>query len=50
MAKRPPSISKILKVKGVNVTRIAQGLPIGIELEFADELTLTRAIEGRTKL
>jgi recombination protein RecR len=43
-------LSKILKVKGVNVTRIAQGLPIGIELEFADELTLTRAIEGRTKL
>jgi recombination protein RecR len=43
-------LSKILKIKGVNVTRIAQGIPIGIELEFADELTLTRAIEGRTKL
>lgn len=43
-------LSKILKVKGVNVTRIAQGLPIGLELEFADDLTLTRAIEGRTKL
>jgi recombination protein RecR len=43
-------LSKLIKVKGVNVTRIAQGLPMGIDLEFADELTLTRAIEGRTQL
>lgn len=41
---------KLIKNKGINVSRIAQGLPMGIDLEFADELTLTRAIEGRTQL
>jgi recombination protein RecR len=40
-------LSKLLKPLGVNVSRIARGLPIGGDLEFADEATLTRALEGR---
>lgn len=43
-------LSKLLKSKNVKVTRIAQGLPAGIELEYADEITLTHALEGRTNL
>ena len=43
-------LSKILREKGIHVSRIAQGLPMGIDLEFADELTLTKALEGRTTL
>jgi len=43
-------LSKLLKTKNVKVTRIAQGLPAGIELEYADEITLTHALEGRTNL
>ncbi|HOO14837.1 MAG TPA: recombination mediator RecR [Candidatus Marinimicrobia bacterium] len=41
-------LSKLLKSKNVKVSRIAQGLPAGIELEYADEITLTHALEGRT--
>ena len=40
-------IASLLKDKSVNVTRIAQGLPAGGGLEFADELTLSRALSGR---
>jgi len=40
-------ISKLLKPIGVKVTRIARGLPVGADLEFADSATLGRAIEGR---
>ena len=40
-------LAKLITVNGVKVTRIAQGLPVGSGLEFADELTLSRAIEGR---
>jgi recombination protein RecR len=40
-------LSKLLKPLNVKVTRIARGLPVGSDLEFADEATLTRAIEGR---
>ncbi|MCK4445802.1 MAG: recombination protein RecR, partial [Candidatus Marinimicrobia bacterium] len=43
-------LSKLVKGKEIKVTRIAQGLPIGIDLEFADEITLTRALEGRTNI
>lgn len=43
-------ISKLLKPLGVKVTRIARGVPIGSDLEFADEATLSRAIEGRISL
>ncbi|MBN1398126.1 MAG: recombination protein RecR [Bacteroidetes bacterium] len=40
-------LSKLLKPLGMKVTRIARGLPVGSDLEFADEATLTRALEGR---
>lgn len=40
-------LAKLLKDRKVKVSRIAHGLPVGSGLEFADELTLTRAIEGR---
>lgn len=43
-------LQKLLKDKGVRISRIAQGLPMGIDLEYADELTLTKALEGRTQL
>ena len=40
-------LSRLLKPLGVSVTRIATGLPAGADLEFTDDLTLTRAFEGR---
>lgn len=40
-------ISKILKDKGVLITRIARGLPMGGDLEYTDDITLSRALEGR---
>ena len=40
-------LSRLLKPLGVRVTRIASGLPVGGDLEYADELTLGRALEGR---
>lgn len=40
-------ISQLLKPFGVKITRIARGLPIGGDLEYADEATLSRALEGR---
>lgn len=40
-------LSKLLKPLGMNVTRIARGLPVGSDLEYADEATLSRALEGR---
>lgn len=40
-------LSKLLKPLNVKVTRIARGLPVGSDLEFADEATLSRALEGR---
>jgi len=40
-------LSKLLKPLSVKVTRIARGLPVGSDLEFADEATLSRALEGR---
>jgi recombination protein RecR len=43
-------LSKMLNTKGIKVTRLAQGLPIGTNLEFADETTLIRALEGRTDI
>ena len=41
-------LAKILEKLGVKVTRLARGLPVGGDLEYMDELTLARAIEGRT--
>ena len=43
-------LSKKLEELGVNVTRLARGLPVGSDLEYMDELTLVRAIEGRTSV
>lgn len=43
-------LAKYLKPMGVRVTRIASGLPVGGDLEYADELTLSRALEGRQVL
>lgn len=40
-------LSRVLAVPGLSVTRIASGLPVGGDLEYADELTLGRALEGR---
>ena len=40
-------ISKYLKQLGVKVTRLAYGVPVGSDLEYADEITLSRALEGR---
>ncbi len=40
-------ISRLLKPLGVKVTRLAYGVPVGADLEYADEITLTRAMEGR---
>lgn len=43
-------ISKLLKPTGITVTRIASGVPVGGDLEYIDEVTLLRALEGRTQL
>ena len=43
-------ISKLIKPFGINVTRIAHGVPVGGELEFADEITLSRALKGRVEI
>jgi recombination protein RecR len=43
-------ISKLLKPLGVKTTRIAHGIPVGGDLEYADEITLARALEGRREL
>jgi recombination protein RecR len=40
-------LARLLKPIGLRVTRIASGLPVGGDLEYADELTLGRALEGR---
>jgi recombination protein RecR len=40
-------LSRLIKPLGIKVTRIASGLPVGGDLEFADEVTLGRALEAR---
>ena len=40
-------LSKLIAPLGIKVTRLARGLPFGTELEYADDVTLTRALEGR---
>ena len=40
-------LARMLKPLGLKVTRLASGLPVGGDLEYADELTLGRALEGR---
>lgn len=43
-------LSRLLKPLGVRVTRLAYGVPVGAELEYADEVTLSRALEGRREI
>ncbi len=43
-------ISKLIKPSGIKVSRIASGVPVGGDLEYIDEITLLRALEGRTEL
>lgn len=43
-------LSRLLKPLGLRVTRIAHGLPVGGDLEFVDEVTLSRALEGRREI
>jgi recombination protein RecR len=43
-------ISKLVKPMGVKVTRIARGIPVGGDLEYTDEITLTKALEGRSEM
>ena len=43
-------LSRLLKPTGIRITRIAHGLPVGGDLEYADEVTLSRAMEGRREL
>ena len=43
-------ISKLIKPTGIKVSRIASGVPVGGDLEYIDEVTLLRALEGRTAL
>ena len=43
-------LSRLLKPLGIKVSRLAYGIPVGGSLEFADEITISRALEGRTSL
>ena len=43
-------ISKLIKPFGIKVTRIAHGIPVGGDLEYTDEITLTKALEGRREI
>ncbi|MDR2771593.1 MAG: recombination mediator RecR [Clostridiales Family XIII bacterium] len=43
-------IAKLIKPAGIRVTRIAHGIPVGGDLEYADEITLSKAMEGRREL
>ena len=44
------TLSKLLKQRGVKATRIAHGIPIGGNLEYVDEMTLLKAMEGRREM
>lgn len=43
-------ISKLVKPSGIKVTRLAHGLSVGSDIEYADEITLLKAVEGRTEM
>ena len=43
-------LSKLIKPLGIQATRIAHGIPVGGDLEYADEITLTKALEGRREI
>ena len=43
-------LSRLLRPLGLKVTRLAYGIPVGSQLEYADEVTLLRALEGRREM
>jgi recombination protein RecR len=43
-------LARLIKPLGIRVTRIASGLPVGGELEYADQATIARALDGRSEL
>jgi len=43
-------LSRLLKPMGIRTTRLAYGVPVGADLEYADEVTLSRAMEGRREI
>jgi recombination protein RecR len=43
-------LARLLKPLGIKVTRIAMGIPVGSDLEFADEVTIWKAMEGRREM
>ena len=43
-------LTNLLKPYGVKVSRIAYGIPVGMDIEYADDVTLTKSIEGRREL
>ncbi|MGO3732137.1 MAG: toprim domain-containing protein, partial [Vagococcus sp.] len=43
-------LSRLIKPAGIKVTRLAHGLAVGSDIEYADEITLLKAVEGRTEL
>ena len=43
-------ISRLIKPLGIKVTRIAHGIPVGGDLEYTDEITLIKALEGRREM
>ena len=43
-------IARLLKRMGIKVTRIAHGIPVGGDLEYADEVTISKALEGRREI
>lgn len=43
-------IARLIKPTGIKITRIAHGLPVGGDLEYADEVTLSKALEGRREI
>ena len=43
-------IARLIKPTGIKVSRIAHGIPVGGDLEYADEVTLLKAVEGRRQL
>ena len=43
-------LARLIKPAGIKVTRLAHGLSVGSDIEYADEMTLMKAVEGRTEL
>lgn len=43
-------LSRLIKPAGIKVTRLAHGLSVGSDIEYADEMTLFKAVEGRTEM